>query len=77
MGTRNTHSAHERQFSTGWEDSECLKIQDNSWGFSMETARKGMGLSNVRERAELSGAVSTLNQPRVKERSYERGVVFD
>jgi signal transduction histidine kinase len=32
-----------------------LTIQDNGNGFDPNTVRKGMGLSTMRERAELSG----------------------
>jgi len=34
-----------------------LTVQDNGRGFNPEKVKKGMGLSNVRERAELSGGV--------------------
>jgi PAS domain S-box-containing protein len=38
------------------EDSKILLIiQDNGQGFNPQTARKGLGLSSVRERAHLSG----------------------
>ncbi len=32
-----------------------LKIQDNGQGFDLETVKKGMGLSTMKERAQLSG----------------------
>ena len=32
-----------------------LMIQDNGQGFDLETVRKGLGLSTMRERAQLSG----------------------
>jgi len=32
-----------------------LTVQDNGWGFNPEKVKKGMGFSNIRERAELSG----------------------
>jgi two-component system NarL family sensor kinase len=34
-----------------------LTIQDNGQGFDPQAVRKGMGLSSIRERAELSGGV--------------------
>jgi PAS domain S-box-containing protein len=34
-----------------------LTVQDNGWGFNPEKVKKGMGFSNIRERAELSGGV--------------------
>jgi signal transduction histidine kinase len=37
-----------------------LTIQDNGQGFDPEAVNKGMGLSNIRERAELSGGSSDL-----------------
>ncbi|MGE5839171.1 MAG: PAS domain S-box protein, partial [Deltaproteobacteria bacterium] len=35
-----------------------LSVQDNGQGFDLEKVNKGMGLSNIRERAELSGGAS-------------------
>jgi len=37
-----------------------LTVQDNGQGFDPEKVNKGMGLSNIRERAELSGGASEL-----------------
>jgi PAS domain S-box-containing protein len=37
-----------------------LSVQDNGQGFDPETVKKGMGLSNIRERAELSGGAFDL-----------------
>jgi signal transduction histidine kinase len=38
------------------EDNRVLlTIQDNGQGFNVETVRKGMGLSGMKERAQLSG----------------------
>jgi signal transduction histidine kinase len=37
-----------------------LSIQDNGVGFDPETASKGMGLSSIRERAQLSGGAFEL-----------------
>ena len=37
-----------------------LTIQDNGQGFDLETAGRGMGLSTMRERAELSGGSFTI-----------------
>ena len=37
------------------DDKIQLMIQDNGEGFDLETGRKGMGLSTMRERAQLSG----------------------
>jgi PAS domain S-box-containing protein len=37
-----------------------LSVQDNGQGFDPERVKKGMGLSNIRERAELSGGVCEL-----------------
>jgi signal transduction histidine kinase len=37
-----------------------LTVQDNGQGFDPEKMNKGMGLSNIRERAELSGGASEL-----------------
>jgi len=41
-------------------DRILLSVQDNGQGFDPETVKKGMGLSNIRERAELSGGASEL-----------------
>ncbi len=37
------------------DDKILLTIQDNGQGFHLDTVRKGMGLSTMRERAQLSG----------------------
>jgi signal transduction histidine kinase len=37
-----------------------LSVQDNGQGFDPEKVNKGMGLSNIRERAELSGGAFDL-----------------
>ncbi len=37
-----------------------LTVQDNGQGFDSEAVKKGMGLSGIRERAELSGGTSDL-----------------
>jgi len=37
-----------------------LSVQDNGQGFDPEKVKKGMGLSNIRERAELSGGACEL-----------------
>jgi signal transduction histidine kinase len=37
-----------------------LAIQDNGQGFDLETVKKGMGLSTMRERAQLSGGAFDL-----------------
>ncbi|MBI5606447.1 MAG: HAMP domain-containing protein [Deltaproteobacteria bacterium] len=37
------------------DDKINLTIQDNGQGFDLKTVRKGMGLSTMRERAQLSG----------------------
>jgi PAS domain S-box-containing protein len=37
-----------------------LSIQDNGQGFDLETVKKGMGLSTMRERAQLSGGAFDL-----------------
>jgi signal transduction histidine kinase len=38
------------------EDGKILlNVQDNGQGFDLNTVRKGMGLSTMRERAQLSG----------------------
>ena len=37
------------------DDKILLIIQDNGQGFNLETVRKGLGLSTMRERVELSG----------------------
>jgi len=42
------------------DDKILLTLQDNGQGFDPDTARKGMGLSSIRERAELSGGSSEL-----------------
>jgi two-component sensor histidine kinase len=42
------------------DDIILLTIQDNGQGFDPETARKRMGLSSIKERAELSGGSSEL-----------------
>jgi signal transduction histidine kinase len=40
----------------GREDENIrLTIQDNGQGFDPNTAKRGMGLSTMRERAQLSG----------------------
>jgi len=40
----------------GREDEKILlTIQDNGQGFDPNTAKRGMGLSTMRERAQLSG----------------------
>ncbi len=43
------------------EDAKIqLTIQDNGQGFDLETVRKGLGLSTMRERAQLSGGVCSV-----------------
>ena len=37
-----------------------LTIQDNGQGFDLETVRKGLGLSTMRERVGLSGGVFAI-----------------
>ena len=37
-----------------------LSIQDNGQGFDPETVRRGLGLSSIRERAELSGGTCSI-----------------
>jgi len=37
-----------------------LTIEDNGQGFDPETVRKGLGLSSIRERAELSGGACSI-----------------
>jgi PAS domain S-box-containing protein len=37
------------------DDKVLLKIQDNGQGFDLDTIRRGMGISTMRERARLSG----------------------
>jgi len=44
------------------DDKILLTIQDNGQGFNLDTARKGLGLSTMTERAKLSGGSLTLNQ---------------
>jgi signal transduction histidine kinase len=52
------------------EDNKIwLTIQDNGQGFDLETVRKGLGLSTMRERAQLSGGTLPLSRPREKVRS--------
>jgi PAS domain S-box-containing protein len=63
--TMNNVSKHSQasliKLSLQKEDGKILlTIQDNGQGFDPETARKGMGLSSIRERAELSGGSSEL-----------------
>jgi signal transduction histidine kinase/FixJ family two-component response regulator len=49
------------------EDAKIqLTIQDNGQGFDPETVRKGMGLSTMRERAELSGGSFELESTKGK-----------
>lgn len=42
------------------EESIVLTTRDNGQGFDPETVKKGMGLSSIRERVELSGGTSDL-----------------
>ena len=43
------------------EDAKIqLTIQDNGQGFDLETVKKGMGLSTMRERAQLSGGAFAI-----------------
>ena len=42
------------------DDKIELTIQDNGQGFDLETAKRGMGLSTMRERAQLSGGTFDL-----------------
>jgi signal transduction histidine kinase len=37
-----------------------LSLQDNGQGFDLEAVKKGMGLSTMRERAQLSGGAFDL-----------------
>jgi signal transduction histidine kinase len=43
-----------------------LTIQDNGQGFDLETVRKGMGLSTMKERAQLSGGSFSLETAKGK-----------
>jgi PAS domain S-box-containing protein len=63
--TMNNISKHSKasliKLSLQKEDGKILlTIQDNGQGFDPETARKGMGLSGIRERAELSGGACSI-----------------
>jgi signal transduction histidine kinase len=44
-----------RLFLKKAEDKIELRIEDNGMGFDLENYRKGLGLTSMRERAELSG----------------------
>jgi signal transduction histidine kinase len=43
-----------------------LTIQDNGQGFDLETVKKGMGLSTMKERAQLSGGSFSLETAKGK-----------
>ena len=43
-----------------------LTIQDNGQGFDLDTVRKGLGLSTMRERAQLSGGSFSLESAKGK-----------
>jgi signal transduction histidine kinase len=46
------------------ESHYLLEIKDNGNGFDLEKVRKGLGLTNIRNRAELfGGKVSVLAAP--------------
>jgi signal transduction histidine kinase len=42
------------------EDRIELSIEDNGGGFNLENIRRGLGLTSMRERAELSGGTFVL-----------------
>jgi signal transduction histidine kinase len=41
-------------------DRITLRIQDNGVGFDPENCRKGLGLSSMKERSQLSGGIFIL-----------------
>jgi len=42
------------------EDKIELMIEDNGMGFDLETSKRGLGLTSMRERTELSGGAFVI-----------------
>jgi signal transduction histidine kinase len=53
--SKHSHASHIKLSLQKEEDKIVLTIQDNGQGFALDAVKKGLGLSTMKERAELSG----------------------